>query len=282
MRRVPTSRLPALFRALDWTAAAVNDLPLWQRDCRVWGQRMYPTSFERWLYLRMHRWRLMGAEERAFLERTVRPGMRVLDVGSNLGLYSVLVARLAGPSGRMICFEPDAVLHSALKRNLANNGLERAETHAVALGAAAAALEFHRSIINSGDNHLGEEPGALFLRRTTISVVRLDDYLPGLDLDLVKLDVQGWELNVLRGMPLTLARNPGLQLYFEFSDLGQARSGSSWQELITFLRQAGFRIFHPLQHREFDDDQLMEIARSLGRRGYTNLLASRQPPASTP
>lgn len=271
-----------LFRALDWTAAAVNDFPFWQRECRVWGQRMYPTTFERWLYLRMHRWRLMGAEERAFLQQAIRPGMRVLDIGSNLGLYSVLVARLTGESGRVICFEPDAQLHAALQRNLAANGLDHVETYPVALSFAPGTLEFHRSVINSGDNHLGTESSALFRRRITIPVVRLDDHLPGLGLDLVKLDVQGWELNVLRGMPDTLARNPQLQIYFEFSDLGRARSGSSWQELIAFLRAAGFRIFHPLDHREFDDRQVAELARSLASRGYTNLLACRQAPAISP
>jgi FkbM family methyltransferase len=271
-----------LFRVLDGTASAVNDLPFWRRECRVWGQRMYPTTFERWLYLHLHRWRLMGSEERTFLRQTVRPGMRVLDVGSNLGLYSVLVAQLAGASGRTICFEPDALLHAALRRNLAVNDLSRVESHALALSAAPGELEFHRSIINSGDNHLGTADSALFRRRTTIPVVRLDDYLPGLELDFVKLDVQGWELNVLRGMPDTLARNPQLQIYFEFSDLGRARTGSPWQELIAFLREAGFRIFHPLDHREFDDGRLAELARSLARRGYTNLLACRQPPTVSP
>ena len=122
---------------------------------------MHPTSFERWLYLQLHRCRLMGTEDRTFLERTVRPGMRILDVGSNLGLYSVLAARLAGESGRTICFEPDALLYSALCQNLVANGLERVETHAVGLGAAPAKLEFHRSIINSGDNHLGEQASEL-------------------------------------------------------------------------------------------------------------------------
>jgi FkbM family methyltransferase len=242
---------------------------------------MHPTSFERWLYLQLHRCRLMGTEDRTFLERTVRPGMRILDVGSNLGLYSVLAARLAGESGRTICFEPDALLYSALCQNLVANGLERVETHAVGLGAAPAKLEFHRSIINSGDNHLGEQASELFRRSTTISVVRLDDYLPDLEADLMKIDVQGWELNVLHGMARTLARNRALQIHFEFSDLGRARSGSSWQELIAFLRQADFRIFHPLDHREFDDAQIAELARSLGSRGYTNLLASRQPPVAS-
>ncbi|HWA10142.1 MAG TPA: FkbM family methyltransferase [Opitutaceae bacterium] len=269
-----------VLRALDRTAAAVNDLPLWRSECRVWGQRMAPTTFERWLYLRMHRWRLMGGEDRAFLQRAIRPGMRVLDVGSNLGLYSVLAARLAGEGGRVICFEPDARLHAALRRNLAANGLARVETHAVALGAAAGEMEFHRSVINSGDNHLGVERSALFRRRTTVPVVRLDDYLPGLALDLVKLDVQGWELNVLRGMPDILAANRNLQIHFEFSDMVHARAGEPWQELIACLRQAGFRIFNPLDHREFDDQRIAELGRSLARRGYTNLLASRHPPGA--
>ena len=266
-----------LLRALDWTAAAFNDLPVWKGQCRVWDQRLASPTFERWLYLRAHRLGLMGRAEKSFLEQNIRPGMCVLDVGSNLGLYSLLMARLAGETGRIICFEPDPDLFAALRRNQELNDLPQLEAHNLALGAAPAELILHRSIINSGDNHLGQKESSLFRREVTTRVVRLDDFLPGLKLDLLKIDVQGWELAVLRGMRETLQRNEAVRIYFEFSRLGYVRAGSTYEELIAFLREAGFLIFDPAAQRELDDARIAELVVSLDPSGYTNLLAMRRP-----
>ena len=91
-----------VLQLIDRLADGFNDLSCWKGSCRVWDLRMTSPTFERWLYLRVHGLGLMGREERRFLEAFVRPGMRILDVGSNLGLYSVLMARRIGPTGRVL------------------------------------------------------------------------------------------------------------------------------------------------------------------------------------
>jgi FkbM family methyltransferase len=239
---------------------------------------MTSPTFERWLYLRAHRLGLMGRRERAFLEGHIRPGLRVLDIGANLGLYSVLAARLAGPAGKVACFEPDPELFAALQRNCRLNRVI-VEAHNVALGSTPGEVTLHKSIVNSGDNHLGASERPLFRRAVTTRVVRLDDLLPELQVDLVKIDVQGWELEVLRGMRRTFAANPAVQVYFEFSPQGYLRAGSTPDELIAFFRSAGLRIFEPGAGRELDDAALATLADSLGRSGYTNLLAAGSAPA---
>lgn len=264
-------------RAIDRTAAWFNELPFWKATCRVWGQQMASPTFERWLYLRLHQLGLMGKAERSFLEEHVRPGMRVIDVGANLGLYSVLIARRAGPSGRVLGFEPDPELCAALRENARLNAVA-VEAHNLALGSAPGQLALHKSVINSGDNHLGQAANPLFRRSVMIEVVRLDDHLPGLAVDLVKIDVQGWELEALRGMRQTLAANASVRIYFEFSPNGYVRAHSTYQELIAFLRGLGFRIFDPIARQELDDDGLARLAQTLAATGYTNLLASRQTP----
>ena len=57
-----------LFRALDWSATAFNHAPWWKQGCTVWEQRMFSPTFERWLYLRLHRLGLMGRTERDFFQ----------------------------------------------------------------------------------------------------------------------------------------------------------------------------------------------------------------------
>ena len=233
-------------------------------------------TFERWLYLRAHWVGVMGRDERAYLEKNIRPGLRILDVGSNLGLYSVLMARLAGPGGRLICFEPDPGLFSALQESCRRNEVSWVECHNLAVGSAAAELTLHKSILNSGDNHLGNRKGHLFRRAITTQVVRLDDFLPQLAVDFIKIDVQGWELEVLRGMPRILNENANVRIYFEFWPLGYRRANSSHRELIAFLREANFRIFDPVTAAELGDDAIERLDRA---GGYTNLLAARTPPA---
>src|SRR5208283_897383 len=103
---------------------------------RVWGFGMRAATFDRALYLALHRAGLMGAPERAALAALARPGMTVLDIGANLGLYSLLLARSVGPSGRVIAFEPDPDLCALLRANCAANGLANVEAHNMALGAA--------------------------------------------------------------------------------------------------------------------------------------------------
>jgi FkbM family methyltransferase len=271
-----------LSRVIIWTAGIFNELPLWKRECRVWRLRMVSPTFERWLYLRAHRLGLMGREEQAYLEKTIRPGLRILDVGSNLGLYSVLMARLAGPTGQLVCFEPDPDLFAALEKSCRLNDATGVECHNLALGSAPAELTLHKSIINSGDNHLGSEDHGLFRRAIKIQVVRLDDFRPRLKIDLVKIDVQGWELEVLRGMRRTLEENPAVQVYFEFWPVGYRRADSSYRELIAFLRQEGFRIFDPADESELNGAAVQQLGERLSRSaGYTNLLASRQAPRAS-
>ena len=262
-----------LFRALEWTATTFNELAVWKGECRVWDQRMASPTFERWLYLRMHWLGLMGRDERKYLEKHIRPGMRILDVGSNLGLYSILSARLIGPTGRLICFEPDPVVFAALQESCRKNGVAQVECHNLALGSAPAELALHKSILNSGDNHLGPREGQLFRRDAKVQVVRLDDFLPRLKVDLVKIDVQGWEVEVLRGMRRTLAENPGVQVYFEFWPLGYRRANCAPRDLCGFFRQEGFRIFDPVTGAELSDDVIERLAQPYG---WMNLLARRQ------
>ena len=94
--------------------------------------------------------------------------------------------------------------------------------------------------LNSGDNRLCADPaeaGAI-----PVDVVTLDDALAGERVDFVKLDVQGWELEALRGATRILAENPAVQLFVEFWPYGLRRAGSTPLDLITFLQKVGFSL----------------------------------------
>ncbi len=264
-----------LLRLLNHAAASFNDLSLWKGNCRVWDLKLTSPGFERWLYLRAHRCGLMGRKDRHHLAQWIRPGMRVLDVGSNVGLYSVLMGSLVGTRGRVICFEPDPVLFQAFRRNCAQNGVDWIEGHNCALGARSARISLHQKITNSGDNHLGRPQDRLFRRTIEVDLVALDTFLPGLEVDFIKIDIQGWELEALRGMQQTLAAQPAVTVYFEFFPAAYQRSGTTWRELVDFLRASGFQISDPNTGHELTDDNLARLVDSMKGMKYTNLLARR-------
>jgi FkbM family methyltransferase len=270
-----TPLMAMLLRSINWAATTFNDLPVWKGECHVWTQRMRSPNFERWLYLRAHQVGLMGRDGRPMLAKYIRPGMRVMDIGSNLGLYSITMARLVGPTGHVTCFEPDPTLFAVFGRNCELNAVGNISAHNLALGSTRARLQFHKMIINSGDNHFGITEGSLFRRTVEAEVVALDEFIPDLAVDFIKIDVQGWELEVLRGMRAVLQANRAVRVYFEFSPQNYLRAGSSYAEVIAFLRGLGFRIIGPEDDTELSDAAIAALARSLPGKRYTNLIAAR-------
>ncbi len=256
-----------------------NHHPLWSgRTTRVWGRSLRAPTFDRWLALRLHQLGLMGTADKRFLTAQVRPGMTVVDIGANQGLYSLLFARLAGGGGKVIAFEPDDMLYRALAANVASNEGGNVRTRNTALGSRAGTMTLHRSLFNSGDNRLSPQAEQAGPREgVEIRVERLDQALAGERVDFIKMDVQGWEMEVLRGMQGLLdepSQTP-LAIYFEFWPQGLRDAGSDPLELLHFLTEHRFSIHQP---RGGEPGQPVRdfatLVRSMKPGAYTNLYAS--------
>ena len=85
----------------------LNHAAIWQRAIKVWDRRIRAASLDRLVFLALHRTGLMGKEEAELLKKLVNPGMQILDVGANIGLYTLLLSRLTGEAGRVFAFEPE-------------------------------------------------------------------------------------------------------------------------------------------------------------------------------
>jgi FkbM family methyltransferase len=138
--------------------------------------------------------------ETALLRRIVRPGDVCWDIGANIGFFTCLLARLVGPRGRVVAFEPATATRRLLEENVALNGLSNVTVRPEALGDSDA-----RATIHFGDGELAE--GTASLVRTgahaaseSVTVARLDTLRPGLpEPDFVKIDVEGMQQAVWRG-----------------------------------------------------------------------------------
>lgn len=251
----------------------LNHAPLWHRELRVWDQRVRAASLDRLVFLALHRAGLLGAEEARLLRKMVGEGMQVVDIGANIGLYALLLAQLAGKTGRVFAFEPEPNLFSMLCDNCATNGALNITPFQCAAGASNGRAMFQRSTFNSGDNSLGES------RRTVkpfeVEVARLDDVLPVRKVQFIKLDVQGHELGALTGMQEVIASSPDVRVFFEFWPGGLRAANTTPESLLGFFRERGFELYETKSgsvRRLRDSHQLVS---KLGRKKYTNLLATR-------
>lgn len=153
------------------------------------------------LYVGLHE-----LDEMAFALHLLRPTDWFVDVGANVGSYTVLAAGVAG--ARVHAFEPVATTFARLSRNVRVNALgDRVALHRAAVGDRAGSVAMTSR--NDATNRVlapGERPdGAL-----DVEVVRLDDALAGLSPTLIKIDVEGFEAEVLAGAAAVLARTAAL------------------------------------------------------------------------
>jgi FkbM family methyltransferase len=224
-------------------ASAINNLRIWRRRVGVWGYYVMPPNGDRFLNLCLHRFGLMGALQKRIYEKLLAPGMKVVDVGANQGLYTLLFSRLVGPAGHVYAFEPDASLFATLEDNCRHNQAANVTCYNYALGAGAETRELFHSRVNSGDNRLAasEKPGWFY--KVVVQVTRADEPLAGKRVDFIKIDVQGWEFEVLKGMPELWKQNPDISLYFEFWPFGLRRAGCDPAELLRYLQSSGFRLY---------------------------------------
>lgn len=221
--------------------ARFNRLPIWHQRVRVWGADFRACSLDRLVYLTLHRLGFMGREERAFFESQIRPRMHVAEAGANIGVYTIQLSRLVGPEGRVFAFEPSPQLFACLCENLERAGVKNVEPRNLALGSAPGKLSLETDGLNSGDTHISREEKA---GATQVEVARLDTVLAGKRVDFFKLDVQGWELEVLRGMTALFDSNPALRLFVEYWPVGLRRAGTAPEDLLAFLREHRWQLTH--------------------------------------
>ena len=241
---------------------------------KVWGALIQPPSLDRALAAWLLNAGLMGRAEKAFFERTIRPGHRVLDVGANQGIFSLLFSRLVGPTGHVVSVEPEPTLFAALDRHCRLNGADNVTRLQMAAGDIRAEGALRRSRFNGGDNrvtHAGDTTAI------TVPIVPLDEALPTETADLIKIDVQGYEVRALHGMRALIDRSPCVRVFFEYWPEGLAHDGRTGAELIQFFLHRGFSLSEVTKAGAVPlDDADVERVKMMGGRRYINLLAHRE------
>jgi FkbM family methyltransferase len=189
----------------------------------------------------------LGVYERAetrFFRLACRPGTIFLDVGANVGYYTALAMQRLQSSGAIVAMEPDPESYSYLLKTVALNGEAR-----VTCVRKAAASETGEAILfvsrdNRGDNRLYAND--LSTDSLRVPAIAVDDLLAELGIqqvNLVKIDVQGFEGHVLRGMERTIINSPSVIILMEFWPHGLQAAGYEPAQIFTWCERMGLEVF---------------------------------------
>lgn len=226
------------------------DMPAWRGPVRL----RLPQALPRDVQMRVHDARDRHVSDTLLqqavweprltrlLQALLKPGDVFLDVGANIGYFTVLAAASVGPQGRVFAVEPEPDNLALLRENLRLNDLS-AEVLACALSDTAGEAALFLNPDNHGDHSLASRAGQVAL---TVPLCRGDAVLPAdVRIAVLKMDVQGAEALAWQGLMATIQRSlPTLRLLLEFSPLSleQVRAGSG-EWLLQAMADTGLPMF---------------------------------------
>jgi FkbM family methyltransferase len=241
-------RLRRLRNAVEWHGAqAFRHESPWCYN--RWGHRYRAVSLQEYDYLRDGN---PETHEAALLERLLRPGMTVVDVGANHGLFSLEAAHFVGPEGRIHAFEPAPATYDCLMANLRANGLEDVRVFRSALGAepGSARLRVHRewsglnTLADRDITWMGDKLSPDEVIEVPVTTLEAHAAAEGLDrIDFLKIDVEGFELSVLRGARSLLADRKIDRIMLEVGDVTCANAGVEPAAILAELAGLGYGVY---------------------------------------
>jgi FkbM family methyltransferase len=180
-------------------------------------------------------------EEAAWLRRVVRPGATVLDIGANVGYFSLLVAQLAGPTGHVVAVEPEHRNLGLLRANLWRHERDDIVVLPIAAWSSRTLLPLVLSEFNRGDHQVrpdSEASGAQLVPAAALDAL-LGEHAT---VDVVKVDTQGVDHEVIAGLRTTLERSADPQILIEYWLEGMEDRGIDARGVLAEYRSLGFEL----------------------------------------
>ncbi len=189
--------------------------------------------------------------EEIFIETLDLTGKTIYDIGGDQGIYTLFFARKVGEQGKVFTFEPNPVSHSHIVTNVELNNFKHVDVRNVALGDTAGKLAFAFLPNDPGTGtadpliieQIRKMPGSTV---TEVGVDALDNLIANAGLpkpDFAKIDVEGLELSVLRGMKATLQQHRP-QLFIEIHGADMEAKTRNIRQVVSFLLDLDYRIYH--------------------------------------
>lgn len=262
-----------LFPALSAVYALTRRLGLLERR---WFRRLYARAY--FAYKRHHE-----DPFEALLHRwpQLLRGGSVADVGAHIGYTAGVFSKAIDPGFRVYAFEPDPSNAAMLRENLESQiAAARVVAVEAAVGAEQGSVELLRSPVHPGDHRIRTAAfrPADVRHAVTVPIVSLDGFFEARReerLAFVKLDVQGYELDVCRGMERTLGRFQEAAVALEYSPLEASAMGFEPEDVLAFFRDRAYELFLLQRGGQVEPLVAQRLEPIVARRGYADLLCVR-------
>lgn len=217
-------------------------------------------------------------KERVFHNAFLRPGDIYLDVGANIGLFTLIAAHRVGNDGHVYALEPTSTSFQRLLTNIRLNRFSNVSPFQIALSDAPGQVSMLVSLDGyDGRNSLTSPTAGEKFTSEMVSALTLDQFVHDQHLDnkitMIKIDVEGWETHVLAGGQGVLSAADAPILQIEFAEEARASAGSTSDELYRSLTSLGYQLFS----FEAEAGALAPVSQSQVKNAHLNVIAAKDP-----
>lgn len=230
----------------------LNDLGI-SRELAVYGFHEYNSTSE--------------------VKKIITSGMKILEVGANIGYYAILETKLAGENGFLYAFEPSPFNFDLLKKNIELNGIKNAEIHRKAIGAENEMGKFFIANKSNLSSFIKRDDMDMYKngKIVDVEIIKLDDYLKDKEVDFIRMDVEGYEKEILKGLEITMQTKHPKHFFIEIHSDLLHKKNSSAKEILDYLNKFGYEViksFYRGKSEIFADSTDKLLSHPLLEKGY--------------
>ena len=206
------------------------------------GVKVYYNSMDRMVAAYLWKFGWLEGYEMSLFHSCLKPGQIMLDIGANMGVYSLTASNIIGDAGKIIAFEPDDDNFKVLKKNILKNEFKNIDPVPYAVSDKEETIFFETHSLNSGNHQIRKEKTEH--GQTSIQAICLDNFLPeNQKVDIIKIDIQGAEFYAFLGMKKLLSNNPNVIIFSEYWVKGLRDMGVNPHDYIDLLKSLNFNIY---------------------------------------
>jgi FkbM family methyltransferase len=179
-----------------------------------------------------------------FIKKELKPGMHIVEIGANIGYYTLIEAGIIGENGHIYAFEPNPKNMSDFKINIAlNNYNDLIEFFPFAIGSENTEADFYMADFGNLSTFAKRDDNLCDYKVKKIKVVKLDDLLKDKKIDYFRMDVEGYETEVIKGMHNILSSPEApYGMFIEVHSELLHKLNSSAKEFLTNLSKYGYDV----------------------------------------
>jgi len=217
--------------------------------------------------------------ETELVKKEVRKSYTVLDLGANIGYYTLIFARLVGNGGNVFAFEPDESNAALLEKNVETNGYRNVRIVKKAVSDKTEKIRLYLSEDNFGDHRIYDSGDGR--KSVETETIRLDDFFKNSygKIDFIKMDIQGAEGGALIGMCGLLKESKNIKILSEFWPFGLKQFGTEPEDYLERLVGLGFKLYEVQESEKrvnpTDIPALLETY-TPEKQNFTNLLCLKE------